>query len=189
MKVIDQHAASSASSRDNLESSSWLAVVRSYLECSRRYGQMLEHFDLTTTQFDVLMAIDSLGEGAVPKTIAERLLVTRANITGVLKRLQQQQLVSTRTNESDSRSFVCALTIQGRDVRERAHAASLRFIHAQLAPFDDKELGGVDTLMRRMHVHLKTLDPEALAMDDAPIAAQAQFSGHAPDLNTLQESS
>lgn len=179
--MIDQHVTNAASGRENIESSSWFAVVRSYLECSRRYGRMLEHFGLTTTQFDVLMAIDSLGEGAVPKAIAERLVVTRANITGVLKRLQKQKLVSTHTHERDSRSFICVLTLQGCEVRARAHAASSRFIRAQLGPFNDEELCGVGTLMRRMHAHLQTLDPIALAMDDASIAVKAQISGHSSD--------
>lgn len=189
--MINQHATYAACGRENLESSSWCAVVRSYLECSRRYGRMLAHFGLTTTQFDVLMAIDSLGEGAVPKAIAERLVVTRANITGVLKRLQQQKLVSTYIHQRDNRSFVCALTMQGREVREHAHAASSRFIRAQLAPFNNEELGGVDTLMRRMHTHVQTLDPEALAMADTSVAAQALSTacttGH-PGLKSIHES-
>ena len=74
------------SERQQLEASSWFAVVRAYQECNRRYAQMLEHFDLTIPQFDVLTAIRRL-PAATPKQIADELVVTRGNISGLLQRL------------------------------------------------------------------------------------------------------
>ena len=38
--------------RSKLETTSWLAVVRAYQECNRRYAQLLKGFDLTIPQFD-----------------------------------------------------------------------------------------------------------------------------------------
>lgn len=153
-------------SRHRLETSSWFAVVRAYLECSRRYAQMLQHFDVTVAQYDVLVAIESLGNDAVPRAIAERLLVTPANISGVIRRLQERELISLSEHPKDGRSFVCALTPEGRALTHDARSAAARFIKAQLAPFDDKSLTLVEALMRDMHSHLKTLDPQTLALPD-----------------------
>ena len=86
--------------RRALEASSWLAVVRAYQECTRRYAQMLDHFDLTIPQFDVLTAIRRHEPAATPHLIAQDLLVTRGNITGVLQRLQEHDLVTLPENES-----------------------------------------------------------------------------------------
>ena len=161
MKAIPDTAA--GTTRGQLETSSWFAVVKTYLECSRRYTEMLSYFDLTVTQYEVLAAIENLGDEAQPKTIAHRLLVTRANITGVTKRLQERGLVDTVEHNSDGRSFVCVPTRAGRQLLKKTHAAVHRFVSAQLAPFSTEDLAQTRELMQAMHRHLETLDPAALA--------------------------
>jgi DNA-binding MarR family transcriptional regulator len=149
--------------RRRLEASSWLAVVRAYQECNRRYAQMLDHFELTIAQFDALAAIARHEPEATPKSIADELLVTRGNVTGLLNRLRDRGLISTRRNEQDGRSFHCQLTAEGRRKLDAARSATSRYIKAQLAVFDSAELALTETMMRRMEVHLHSLDPHLLA--------------------------
>ncbi len=151
-----------ASTRRQLEAGSWLAVVRAYQACNRRYAQLLHAFDLTIAQFDVLTAVGALGAGAVPKAIADELVVTRGNITGVLHRLRERGLLETRAHARDGRSFVCTLTPAGESLLERARAAASAFIQEQLAPFGDEELADTRRQMERMRRHLQTLDPDAI---------------------------
>ncbi len=148
--------------RKKLQASSWFAVVRAYQECTRRYGQLLKNFDLTIPQFDVLSAIHRLADRATPKAIADELLVTRGNITGVLHRLQERALIRTRHNEQDGRSFVCELTADGRELLRQARGAAALFIDAQLAPFDDAALRETEKQMNRMRSHLQSVDPDAI---------------------------
>ena len=149
--------------RKKLEASSWFAVVRCYQECTRRYTRLMQGFDLTIPQFDVLSAIHKLGEEATPKAIADELVVTRGNITGVLHRLQDHGLLATRVNEHDGRSFVCEMTDQGRTVFRQARLAASLFIDQQLAPFSCDELRQSEDQMNRMRRHLMTIEPEHLA--------------------------
>ncbi len=142
-----------------LQASSWLAVVRAYNECNRRYTQLLGGLDLTIPQFDVLNAILTLDHEATPKRIADELVVTRGNITGVLHRLQSRKLIRTRHHEIDGRSFVCELTAAGRKLLMRARSAAGIFITQQLSPFDDATLNETEELMKIMHAHLQTVDP------------------------------
>lgn len=148
--------------RKKLQASSWFAVVRAYQECTRRYAQLLKGFDLTIPQFDVLSAIHQLADQATPKAIADELVVTRGNITGVLHRLQDRALIRTRHNEQDGRSFVCELTSDGLGLLRRARGAAALFIDAQLAPFDDATLRETEEQMNRMRSHLLTIDPDAI---------------------------
>lgn len=147
-----------------LQASSWIAVVGTYQECNRRYAAMLREFDLTVPQFDVLNAIHSLGDDALPKRIAERMLVTRGNVSGVLNRLQEHDLISTRRTLCDRRSFVCELTPAGLKLFESARSAAALFIEEQLSPFDEDEMRSIEDQMRRMKAHLETLDPVAIAL-------------------------
>ena len=155
--------------RPRLETTSWLAVVRAYNECTRRYARLLARFDLTIPQFDAMTAIRVLGDDATPHAIADRLLVTRGNVTGVLRRLKDSNLITTRHNERDGRSFVCRLTRAGKTRMGRARAAAALFIEAQLAPFDDDALANSERQMTRMYEHLTTIDPDSLA--DQALAA------------------
>ena len=165
------------SSRESLQASSWFAVVQAYQECTRRYAQLLRRYHLTIPQFDVLTAIRQLGEEATPKAIAERLIVTRGNITGLLKRLQHRGLLTTRVNSRDGRSFLCELTQEGEELFAEARAAASLFIHEQLAPFDDQQLEQTKRLMDQMRRHLETLSPETIA---ARVASRSTNQEPAP---------
>ena len=94
--------------------------------------------------------------------IAEQLVVTRGNVTGLLQRLQNKGLLSSRLNERDGRSFLCLLTADGRAVLERARAAASLFIEAQLSPFNDAELAETESMMRHMRSHLEAMDTDAM---------------------------
>ena len=149
--------------RSKLETTSWLAVVRAYQECNRRYAQLLKGFDLTIPQFDVLNAVRQLGLDATPRAIADELVVTRGNITGVLRRLQERALLDTRHHEYDGRSFVCILTSGGERLLGEARLAAARFITAQLEPFASRELQETERQMNRMRLHLQSMNPDEIA--------------------------
>lgn len=149
--------------RKRLQTTSWFAVVRAYNECTRRYARLLRHFGLTIPQFDAMSAIHQLAGDATPKAIAERLVVTRGNITGVLQRLKDRGLLATRHNDHDGRSFVCRLTAPGQTLLGQARSAAALFIDEQLSPFDDEALRDTERRMTRMHAHLQTIDPDAVA--------------------------
>jgi DNA-binding MarR family transcriptional regulator len=142
---------------------SWFAVVRTYQECNRRYAALLRHFGLTVTQFDVLNAILRLEGNATPHAIAEELVVTRGNITGVLQRLQEHDWIATRRHQADGRSFVCSLTASGLSRLQGARRAAALFIDRQLEPFSDGELQETRRQMDRMREHLLTIDPDLIA--------------------------
>ena len=162
----------SDSKRMKSEMSSWFAVVRAYQECNRRYSQMLAGFDLTLPQFDVLNSISELGDTATPKAIAERLIVTRGNITGILHRLQDHSLIVTEQHNSDGRSFVCKLTKPGAELLAQARQAAAIFIGQQLAPFDDACLAETERTMTRMFEHLQTIDPDEIIENVLPRRTQ-----------------
>jgi DNA-binding MarR family transcriptional regulator len=118
---------------------------------------MLDRIGLTSPQFDVLATVDKLGEAATPRAIAERLLVTRGNVTGLLKRLKARGLLATRVHAHDGRSFVCVLTKDGEEALGRGLAAAQLFVREQLAPFSADELAVTSDIMQRMQRHLETL--------------------------------
>lgn len=141
---------------------SWRSVVSAYQVCSQKYAVLMKHFDLTPSQFDVLLAVESLGKQATPKRIAEHLLVTKGNITGVTKRLLERNVVQTTLNAEDARSIHYVLTESGQAIVSDAQQAGKRFIREQLAPFSEDEIEKVGTLMQQMRIHLEKMDIDTL---------------------------
>ena len=134
----------------------WRSVVEAYQTCNQKYARMMAHFDLTSSQFDVMLAIEALGDEAYPKQVAEGLLVTKSNVTSVTKRLLERKLIRQKANTSDKRSIRFELTPKGVLLLRDAKSAAKSFIDSQLAPFSRSEIELVGELMQRMRGHLES---------------------------------
>lgn len=140
-----------------------------YQTCERQYARLLAAFDLSIAQFDVLNVIDELGDQAAPAQIAQKLVVTKGNISGLLKRLADPGWIAFSRHEHDGRSFVCRLKPKAVAVLAQARQASAQFITLQLSPFSDAELAVVAQQMDVMRAHLERIDPELIT---APILSE-----------------
>lgn len=143
-------------------SKAWRAVVEAYQVCSTRYAATLEKCGLTTAQYEVMLLIRVLDDQATPKRIADRLLVTKGNITGVTSRLLSRELISKYAHDYDGRSMVFRLTDVGHQLLSDVQVVANEFVRQQLEPFNDAEVEIVGRLMRQMKSHLLTMDPETV---------------------------
>lgn len=148
----------------------WLAVVSAYQTCADRYDQLLREFGFSTAQFEVLNVIHELGGTAQPKDVAARLLVTKGNITGLIRRLGVAGWVQVLPHPSDGRSLQYRLTPRAERAVASARGAAARFIDEQASPFSARELATIETLMRRMEGHLRGMDVPAIARAATPRA-------------------
>jgi DNA-binding MarR family transcriptional regulator len=148
----------SPADRAHLQARSWFAVVSAYQTCERQYAKLLAGFGLTIAQFEVLNAIDELGARATPAQIAQRLLVTKGNITGLLKRLSEQALIAMSPNPEDGRSQRCSLAPGVAERLATVRRVGAAFIAEQLAPFTDAQLQQTETQMKRMREQLQSMD-------------------------------
>lgn len=151
--------------RTRLQARSWFSVVLAYQACERQYARLLAGFGFTIAQYEVLNAVDELGDRATPALIAQRLLVTKGNISGLLRRLGDHQLIGLTPNPDDGRSQLCRL---GPGVASRladARRAGAAFIAEQLSPFSDDQLVATELQMTRMRQHLEAMDTDRLAAD------------------------
>ena len=137
-------------------SESWRHLVQAYQICTQKYATLLSSFDLTPSQFDVLLQIEMLGRNAKPKSIANGLLVTKGNITSITKRLLERRLILREPDEQDKRSSTFQITEDGKTILRHSKLASKAFIDAQLSPFSDEEVKSVGSLMQKMRFHLES---------------------------------
>lgn len=88
-------------------------LVRVHSRMERRMVEVVGAHGMTLAQFDVLATLWT-GEGITQQELAERLLVTKGNVVGLIDRVCRAKWVERRADPSDRRANRLYLTDQGR---------------------------------------------------------------------------
>lgn len=105
-------------------------AVNKYMSC------YLNDFGLTATKFNTLQVLSDDSSGGVTQNqLGSRLTVTGPNVTGVIDRLERDNLVARETHPTDRRANLVKLTDEGQSLFEQAadlHATRTRELLAIL---------------------------------------------------------
>ena len=104
---------------EELEVRTFVQLVRTLTRLEHRLEQSLQEHGLSLPQFDVLATLDQ-SEGLSQQELAERLLVTKGNICGMIDRLAASDLVERRADPQDRRTNRLFLTKTGRALLVKA---------------------------------------------------------------------
>jgi DNA-binding MarR family transcriptional regulator len=88
-----------------------LYLVRVFVKMRRRLEAQLERHGLTGPQFDVLAQLRATP--MVQQQLADRMLVSKGNVVGILNRLERAGLVSRQPHPDDARAHLVCLTERG----------------------------------------------------------------------------
>ncbi|MCP8939984.1 MarR family winged helix-turn-helix transcriptional regulator [Alsobacter sp. SYSU M60028] len=80
-------------------------------------------FDMTLVRFDILATLDRHPDGLSMSDLSAELFVTAGNISGIVRDLKEQKLVTTSTAQTDRRSSIVSLTDSGRACAAKLNAA------------------------------------------------------------------
>jgi MarR family transcriptional regulator, organic hydroperoxide resistance regulator len=128
----------------------WVRFARVYNRLERRLGQALAAHGLTLSQFDVLATLLH-GEGITQQELAERLLVTKGNVCGLIDRVGAAGWVERRPDPEDRRANRLYLTDAGRKLLTEVFPCHARDIREAFGRLTEAEL-------RQMHQLLERLD-------------------------------
>jgi MarR family transcriptional regulator, organic hydroperoxide resistance regulator len=98
---------------EELEVRTWIQLVRTFSRMERRLEQVLERHGLSIPQFDILATL-GFEQGITQQELAERLLVTKGNICGMIDRMEASGWVERRPDPVDRRVNRLFLTRQGK---------------------------------------------------------------------------
>src|SRR6186997_830166 len=87
----------------------WLHLMRVHHQVQKAETAHLAQYNLTLPQFDVLAQLHT-EEGITQQTLADRLLVTKGNVCGLMDRMVEQELVERRADPEDRRAYMLHLT-------------------------------------------------------------------------------
>ena len=114
-----------------------------------RIGRLLRPLDVSAAGGLVLGLLRDHGPMS-PSELGERLIVTRATVTGVLDSLERRGYVRRSANPSDRRSLLVELTPDGRRVLQELRILIHHHEKAWMSVFTEEELGTYIELLQRV---------------------------------------
>ena len=120
----------------------WIRLARIRRKYERAATERLRLWNLSLAQFDLLTAL-SVAEGTTQFDLAKRLLVTQGNITQLLEKLEQRELL---TRHQEGRTKCLNLTEQGRQLLDALLPAHVSWNGEQfsgLSTLEQKQLLGL----------------------------------------------
>ncbi len=131
----------------------WMRMMRVHAKIQRRESAHLSGYDLTLPQFDVLAQLQG-GEGISQQTLADRLLVSKGNVCGLLDRMAANGLIERRGSPEDRRVNLLFLTDEGKELIGELlpkHGAMIMQLMNALTVEEQQQL---HTLLRKLDIAL-----------------------------------
>lgn len=120
-----------------------------YLFFSALDRKLLMGFDLTPTQFSVMLLLDR-ADGIQLVTLSERAFVARSTITRVVDQLVATGLVKRVSHANDRRAQCAFLTDDGCALRDRIIDEQTRLLEEQLGVLSSAEHNQLVALLQKM---------------------------------------
>lgn len=122
----------------------WFRLIRLEARMQAAIGDRLRQIGVSIPQCDVLTTL-SEREGVSQQQLAERLYVTKGNISGLLDRLEDAGFVERRPAAADRRQHSIHLTSSGREMAERAIGVQHKWIASTLGRLSEADLEALET--------------------------------------------
>jgi DNA-binding MarR family transcriptional regulator len=128
----------------------WLEMVRCFSSIERvLMRHFAQEFNSSLPRYDVLTALALASGGLTMSELATTLMVTKGNITGVVRRLKEDGLVKKVTSRADRRIQSVTISAKGRRLWDRMHDDYDSIISEILSGQTNKELKSLtDTLSK-----------------------------------------
>jgi DNA-binding MarR family transcriptional regulator len=103
---------------------------------------------ITEPQFQALMLLVENGPVLMRK-MSDEMLVTPANVTGIMDRLEEKSLVRRTAGKEDRRATIIEITSEGKALYERVAIKKADMLQKALATFSKDELMTLNNLLEK----------------------------------------
>lgn len=134
----------------------WLRFLRLNQRIARLAARVMRATGLSVPQFDLLSTL-SEREGTTQQEIAERLYVTKGNISGLIDRMAEAGLVERRALPQDRRSHALYITEAGREALARGDNIQRQMIARTLGQLPDSDIRALHDILGRWRDKVREL--------------------------------
>lgn len=136
----------------------WFRFIRLQQRMAGAMSARLKAIGLSVPQFDLLSTL-SEREGSTQSQLAERLYVTKGNVSGLVDRLVDAGLVERRSIANDKRSYALHLTDEGRRMTNAGLAVQESFVQATLGKLPPEDVAELERLLLSWREHVRAIAP------------------------------
>jgi MarR family transcriptional regulator, 2-MHQ and catechol-resistance regulon repressor len=126
------------------------ALVRAETRVTRRLAHELEQRGVSATGFSMLVVLYSAGGSIELRLLRQRLGLSKANATEVLRTLEARQLITRIPSVRDGRALEIHITSPGRGLLEAAFPGHARRVRDAFTPLDEAEKRELTRLCRKL---------------------------------------
>lgn len=137
-------------------------LARTYQAFVEVSGRHIRSMGLTPAQFDVVSTLGNTS-GMGLSALAERTLITKSALTGVIDRLERRGLVERRVPADDRRCFRAVLTSEGERVFEETFCAHIEHIGRRFESVDAAKIESLRAALCDLHAIFTAAPTEAPA--------------------------
>jgi MarR family transcriptional regulator, organic hydroperoxide resistance regulator len=117
----------------------WLAVVRTYQQCTHTLSELVKPLGLKLAQHEVLMHL-LRDEELSQQHLASRSFVTKSHMSGVIVEMIERGWLARSGSDLDRRAKLVRLTPEGRALALQALATQNKVIHTMMDPLTDRQV-------------------------------------------------
>lgn len=130
----------------------WLQVVKAVLPLERDLNKLFaREFGQSLPRFDVLNHLDMEGDGGLPVgTLADRMIASAGNITRLITRMLDEELVTRVPDARDRRREIVFITPKGRALYHEMARAHADWTTHFFSGFSAAEKSTLKTLMQKL---------------------------------------
>ncbi|MGH2560545.1 MAG: MarR family winged helix-turn-helix transcriptional regulator [Thermomicrobiales bacterium] len=124
----------------------WMRLARAYQKIDRSSAELFRRWELSVAQFDVLAQLRA-DEGISQQQLADKLLVTKGNVSQLLAKLERRGFLR---REQDGRAYRLFLTSAGRAIADAAVPQQEDAVATKFAVLAESEQQELLLLLRKL---------------------------------------
>ncbi|MDS1029660.1 MarR family transcriptional regulator [Bacillota bacterium LX-D] len=151
---------------DNMKGYAWIKDMPSHLLINfvRTYNMIefilnkhYQEYGLSETKFNALFLLYKASDGLLLSELGDLMLVTRANITGLMDRLEKDELVQRLYHPNDRRSIIAKITEKGREIIEKIIPRHIKINQELVSNLSEEEKKIANTILEKLYQHLLSM--------------------------------
>jgi MarR family transcriptional regulator, 2-MHQ and catechol-resistance regulon repressor len=147
---------------DRLSSEVMLNLLYTYDVAASSTGKFLARHGLAKSSFNILMNLrHGPAEGMLLHDLGELLLMTRANVTGLIDHLEEKGLVRRIVDASDRRARFARITKKGEALMDELVPRHFERMQQRLQTFSDEEKQTLVGLLTKLRAAVRQTDADA----------------------------
>jgi DNA-binding MarR family transcriptional regulator len=122
-------------------------------------AQHIRALGLTIPQFDVIATLGNT-EGMFMHELAQKTLVTKGTLTGIVDRLEKKDYVRREIPQDNRRCFRIVLTSKGKDLFERIFPENIAYLKQCFDQLSSAELDEIKVALDKLRSIFPTQSPQ-----------------------------